>query len=216
MGERLTSRISSERSIRRGCVKMKTPGEVRAMLELHEQGYSSRAVAQMLGCDHKTVLRYVRQGEWRPMRREPGRLDGLEGWLEERMAQHRGNADVIRQELLREHGTEVSLRTVERAVQPLRQRLRTTRLACVRFESPPGDQLQIDFGSKRVEIAGRSCKVHVFVATLGYSRRQFAAAGVSGIPCIGPFPVLPRGGENFSIFRLYHVTSLSTPTRSRG
>ena len=24
--------------------------------------------------------------------------------------------------------------------------------------------------------------------------------GVSGIPCIGPFPVLPRGGENFSIF----------------
>ena len=112
MGERLTSRIPSERPIRRGSVKMKTPGEVRAMLELHEQGHSSPAIEQMPGCDHKTVLRYVRQGEWRPLRREPGRLDGQEGWLEERMARHRGNADVIRQELLREHGIEVSLRTV--------------------------------------------------------------------------------------------------------
>lgn len=146
------------------------------MLELHEQGHSSRAIAQMLGCDHKTVLRYVRQGEWRPMRREPGSLDGLEGWLEERMARHRGNADVIRQELIREHGIEVSLRTVERAVKSERQRLRAARKATERFESPPGEQMQIDFGSQRLAVGGQKQLVRVFVATLGYSRRQFAAA----------------------------------------
>ena len=43
-------------------------------------------------------------------------LDGQEAWLWERFRRHRGNADVIRQELAAEKGTIVSLRTVERAV----------------------------------------------------------------------------------------------------
>ena len=48
--------------------------------------------------------------------------------------------------LARELGILVSLRTVERAVTPLRQALRAEARACVRFETPPGKQLQIDFG----------------------------------------------------------------------
>jgi hypothetical protein len=44
------------------------------------------------------------------------RLAGLEGWLAERFRRHRGNADVVRQDLVREHGITVSLRTVERDV----------------------------------------------------------------------------------------------------
>jgi len=34
----------------------------------------------------------------------PKRLDGLEGWLRERLIRHRGNADVVRQDLLAEKG----------------------------------------------------------------------------------------------------------------
>ena len=162
----------SNKEVRR---TMKTREEVAHMLRLRRQGLTPYRIAAVLGCSRATVVRYLRQEGWRPMAKAR-RLEGLETWLEERFLRHGGNADVVRQELQEEHGIEVSLRTVERAVQPLRQRLRSTRLACVRFESPPGDQLQIDFGSKRVEIAGRSCRAHVFVATLGYSRRQFAAA----------------------------------------
>ncbi|TIS04962.1 MAG: IS21 family transposase, partial [Mesorhizobium sp.] len=77
-------------------------------------------------------------------------LEGLEDWLAERFRQHRGNADVVRQELAREHGLQVSLRTVERAVAPLRQALRAEARATVRFETPPGRQLQIDFGETRI------------------------------------------------------------------
>ena len=47
----------------------------------------------------------------------------MEGWLAERFRQYRGNADVVRQELAREHGIRVSLRTVERAVADLRRDL---------------------------------------------------------------------------------------------
>ncbi|MGR4897401.1 hypothetical protein ACIPR8_19315 [Stenotrophomonas sp. LARHCG68] len=47
--------------------------------------------------------------------------------------------------------------------------------AAVRFETPPGQQLQIDFGTVRVPVDGEPMKVHLFVATLDYSRRTFVA-----------------------------------------
>jgi hypothetical protein len=42
----------------------------------------------------------------------------------------------------------------------------------VRFETRPGQQLQIDFGEARVWIAEERVRVHLFVATLGFSRRM--------------------------------------------
>jgi transposase-like protein len=83
---------------------------------------------------------------------------------------------VIRQELVAEKGTIVSLRTVERAVQAYRQELAAEARATVRFETPPGKQLQIDFGERLVEIAGSKVRTYLFVATLGYSRRQHIRA----------------------------------------
>src|SRR6202012_3780209 len=70
-----------------------------------------------------------------------------------------------------EKGLIVSLRTVERATAPLRRELIAAARATVRFETQPGEQLQIDFGERRVEIGGAGVKVFLFVATLGYSRR---------------------------------------------
>jgi hypothetical protein len=48
----------------------------------------------------------------------------------------------------------VSLRTVERACRGFRAEFTAQARATVRFETPPGKQLQIDFGSATVEIAG--------------------------------------------------------------
>lgn len=70
----------------------------------------------------------------------------------------------------------MSLWTVERAVRSYREELRREALATVRFETPPGRQMQIDFGEKRVLIGGERVKVHFFVAKLGYSRRLYAKA----------------------------------------
>lgn len=91
--------------------------------------------------------------------------------MAERFRRHRGNADVIRQELAQEKNIHVSLRTVERTVAPLRRELVAEARATVRFETPPGEQLQIDFGERRVEIERIATKVFFFLATLGYSRR---------------------------------------------
>ena len=154
-------------------VSMRTADDVSVMLRLHQLGWGSKRIALELGCSRNTVRRYLAQGGWLDCRSvsRSGRLSGLESWLTERFWRHRGNADVLRQELLTEKGLAVSLRTVERSVAPLRRDLRAAVRATVRFETPPGRQLQIDFGERRTVIDGETTRVYLFVATLGYSRR---------------------------------------------
>lgn len=44
-------------------------------------------------------------------------------------------------------------------------------LATIRFETSPGQQLQIDFGNRPVEIGEAKVRALVFVAPVGHSRR---------------------------------------------
>ena len=157
---------------------MRTPDEVAAMQRLHGLGWGTRRIAAEVGCNRETVQRYLAAGDWTPCRAptRPSLLTGQAAWLAERLRRHRGNADVVRQELASELGVVVSLRTVERAVSHLRRELAAEALATVRFETPPGRQLQIDFGQCRITIEGERDKVFLFVATLGYSRRVYAQA----------------------------------------
>jgi len=152
---------------------MQTPEAVAAMQRLYGLGWGLRRIAAELGCSRNTVKHSVREGGWVPYRapRRVRKLGHLEEWLATRFRQHRGNADVVRQELQKEHGLTVSLRTVERAVQPWRQPLAAEARATVRFETAPGRQLQIDFGTTTVLMGTERVTLHLFVATLGFSRR---------------------------------------------
>ena len=173
---RASEAAGSERDLRR--LTMRMPDEVAVMLELKRRGWGVRKIAAEFGACPKTVRAWIKAGGWRGYKRpgRPKKLDGLSDWLEAKMIQHRGNADVVRQDLKEELAIEATLRTVERAVAPLRQRLEAERRATVRFETAPGLQMQIDFGETRVELAGVKERVHLFVATLGYSRRGFVQA----------------------------------------
>ena len=157
---------------------MRMPDEVAAMLRFHQLGWGLRRIAREVGCSPMTMRRYPAADGWTPYRspNRPGALAGQEAWLAERLRRHRGNADVVRQELASELGVVASLRTVERAVAPLRQELAAEVLATVRFETPPGRQLQIDFGERGVRIGEEVVRAYLFVATLGYSRRVYARA----------------------------------------
>ena len=158
--------------------RMLEPEVVDRIHELSGQGLGSKRIARELGISRNSVRRYLAGAtvgfQERPAAR---RLDGdtlrevrgLYGTVAE------GNAVVIQQELAR-RGIHVELRTLQRAVAPLRQEERAEALATVRFETPPGQQLQIDFGEKSVRIAGQPVKVYLMTAVLGYSRRLYCRA----------------------------------------
>ena len=161
----------------RGSETMLAPQEVQRMLALSALGWGAKRISRELGCSRNTVREYLRQGGWRPMdvAARAGVLEPHREWLAERLRRHRGNADVVRQDLARELGLQLSLRTVQRAVAPLRRELRAEAVATVRYETAPGQQLQIDFGSTAVAVGGELQRIHLFVATLGYSRRCYVA-----------------------------------------
>src|SRR5262245_52608925 len=152
---------------------------VLAIRALADCGLGSRAIARAVGVARNTVRRYLRQsveteGQVRPTARrltDDRRLEART--LYEGPAG--GNAVVV-QRLLAARGLTVSVRTIERAVADLRRARRVARLATVRVETAPGDQVQIDFGQKRVQIAGTWVRVFLLVAVLSYSRRLFVKA----------------------------------------
>ena len=173
---------------------MKTPDDVAEMLRLQACGWGLKRIARELGCSHHTVKAYVAAGGVKPFKTpvRARKLDGHEDWLRERFIRHRGNADVVCQDLLAEKGLSVSRRTLQRAVQPYRQALKAEALATTRFETPPGRQLQIDFGERLVEIGGARIKAFVFVATLGHSRRLHVHWGIAPRAC-APYRARTKG-----------------------
>src|SRR3546814_6334418 len=62
--------------------------------------------------------------------------------------------------------------TLFRSVAGWRRELKAAARATVRFETPPGHQLKIDFGETRVWIGDERLRVHLFVATLGRSEEH--------------------------------------------
>src|SRR4029453_19210136 len=156
----------------RGGETMLAPQEVQRMLALSALGWGAKRISRELGCSRNTGREYLRRGGGQSMdvAKRASVLEPHREWLAERLRRHRGNADVVRQDLERELGIVVNLRTVQRAVEPLRRQLRAEALATVRYETAPGQQLQIDFGSTAVPVGDELLRVHLFVATLGSSR----------------------------------------------
>jgi transposase len=171
-----------DKALREAEVPMVDPETVRQIRELRRLGWGKRRIASEVGVSVGTVLRYLRRGEAaatqvRPLARcldAEQRAAAVE--LLDTTAE--GNAVVVAQ-LLAQQGVEASVRTVQRAVSAHRQARRAAEAATVRFETAPGHQTQIDFGEKRVDIAGQRVRVFFFVAVLSYSRRLFVKAFLS-------------------------------------
>jgi transposase len=157
---------------------MQSPEVVEKILYLASAGWGKKRIAKELGTTPKTVRKYLRLQGWQPYQRKESnkKLKVLDGWLENELKTHKGNAAVVHQELARQHNIAVHPRTVQRAVKSFRQKLEIEALATVRFETPPGQQMQIDFGSMKVNIGGSAIRIYLFAATLGHSRKQYVRA----------------------------------------
>ena len=140
-----------------------------------DEGVAIADLARQFGLDRKTIRRCVQEPAWRPYQRPARagtRLAAHTAYLRERAPQVGYSAQILFQEL-RQQGYPGSYETVKLFVRPLRAAQRSGELTLRRFETPPGQQSQIDWGTATIPFRQQRQIRHVFVLTLGFSRRSY-------------------------------------------
>jgi transposase len=138
---------------------------------LARQGMGVREIARRMGCSRNTVKRYLRDAEasrYGPRAPRPTKLDAFKAYVRARIEAARPQwipAVVLLREI-RERGYEGGLTQLKAFIAPMKA---TPAEPVVRFETAPGEQMQVDFTVIR---RGRE-PLLAFVATLGYSRASW-------------------------------------------
>lgn len=143
--------------------------------DLKKQGLSLTAIARKVGCDRKTVRKYLERGLEAPIYgpRQPHDrlLDPYEGYLRERVLTFPdlSGARLLRD--IRDMGYAGGYTAVTDFLREVRPPARTRFER--RFETPPGRQAQVDFAEFTVSFTdepGVTRKVWLFSIILGHSR----------------------------------------------
>jgi transposase len=140
---------------------------------LKKRGVYHKDIAAELGVHPRTVSRALQRGSapQRERKRRASKLDKLDPYkatVDRLLAEGVWNGVVILREI-QAQGYEGGHTILRDYIQPKRAQRQSR--ATVRFETPPGRQLQSDWGEITTEIAGVETKVCFMVNTLGYSRR---------------------------------------------
>tara|TARA_B100000530_G_C15919297_1_gene472523 strand:+ start:135 stop:1295 length:1161 start_codon:yes stop_codon:yes gene_type:complete len=143
------------------------------------EGAFLKDIAAELGVSTKTVSRAVKRNSaptGKPGRPKVSKLDPFVEQINELLARNVWNAQVILREL-QSRGYSGSVSLLREYIAPKRA-LRPSR-ATVRFETPPGKQMQSDWAELRTMIAGVDTKVFFCVNELGHSRAMHIWAALS-------------------------------------
>ncbi len=139
--------------------------------EMRAKGCYLKDIAREVGVSERTIRRALKRGG-PPPRRKPGvrpsKLDAYKAQVDQLLSEGVWNAEVIFAEL-RARGYTGGISILRAYIHPKRA-LRKAR-GTVRFETPPGKQLQSDWGQIDTMVAGKTRRVHFAVNLLGFSRR---------------------------------------------
>jgi transposase len=139
---------------------------------MHRQGMSIKAIGRELGISRTTVRKYLRASQAptaAARAAKPIKLDDYRAYLKARVAA--AHPDWIPSTVLFDEivalGYTGCVRTVSGYLATLKPPRRDDPL--VRFETPPGQQMQLDWGSFKLN----GQRISLFLATLGWSRFSF-------------------------------------------
>lgn len=154
---------------------MLTNIDVNQIRSLAKLQLSIAKIAVLTGCCRNTVKKYLRT----PVVEKPKKVTGL---LQENSALIRewffgaeGNCVVVQRQFEEKFKVKVNSRKIRRFCESFRSELKAS-LAPGRYETGPGQQMQIDFGQKEIKIHGELVEIHFFVAVLSFSRRIYVRA----------------------------------------
>ena len=146
-------------------------GTMKELYEMKGKGHSIRGIARELGLSRNSVRKYLRSEEVpraKPRERRGSKLDRYTDYINRRMSEGLENCVVLLREL-RARGYEGGYSVLKEYVGP-RRRPRQPQ-ATERFETAPGEQAQVDWGSfAYLGEDGRKHGVWAFVMILGWSR----------------------------------------------
>jgi len=149
--------------------------------DLYRKGVSISEIARRTGRDRKTIRQTAQAPDILPPQksRQPKarKIDRYVAYLEQRMAEGVLNARKLYGEILAQGypGKESRVREFVHDRRPERPPE-----ACVRFETAPGEQGQVDWGHFGfITHHGRTCRLYGFVMTLGWSRASYLRFTVS-------------------------------------
>jgi transposase len=138
-----------------------------------DEGKSIRATARELGLARNTVRRYVRAAPTTGQRGKRGStLDPFKEQITAWVVEDRLLNCPTMLARLRAQGYSGGMTVLKDFVQPLRPPAARQR-AVQRYETPPGRQMQIDWGEFTYLEGTRRRKVYGFAAILGYSRMRY-------------------------------------------
>lgn len=140
---------------------------------LHKQGVSQRAIAKQLGISRNTVKKHlslnVTEPEYSTRPKTSSKLEKYKPYLHSRIAHaspvHLSGVVLCRE--IKEQGYTGSLSLLRQHLYQHRGKPETEPV--IRFETPEGKQMQVDWGQMR----GGKIPLHAFVAVLGFSRALF-------------------------------------------
>ena len=143
---------------------------MKELYELKGQGRSVRGIARDLGVSRNSVGKYLRSSgvpRAKPRRRRPSKLDRYTEYIDGRLSEGLQNCVVLLREM-RARGYRGGYTILKDYVQPRR---RSQPVATVRFETGPGGQAQVDWGSlSYIAEDGRKRRVWAFVMVVSWSR----------------------------------------------
>jgi transposase len=138
------------------------------------QGKSVRAIARELSVSRNSVRKVLRapvEASSRP--RHTSKLDPyvqqIRQWIEQ---DHLLNCQTMLSRL-RAQGYRGQISILKEFVHPLRPPAASKRQPVIRYETPPGEQMQFDWGEFVYEHDGQTRKLFGFTAILSYSRLRF-------------------------------------------
>jgi len=142
---------------------------------LKEEGYSNRAIARTLGIGRNTVDRYLKSPDasLTPKRTLPSKLDLFKAQINQFLEEDPNVNAVVILRRIKEMGYEGQLTILREYLRKQRGQSKQ-RKAFIRFESGPGDQLQIDWGHfGSIPYGDTNRKVYALVAVEAYSRMMY-------------------------------------------
>lgn len=146
---------------------------VHTIRELAAQGYSIRAIATETGIARNTIRKYLRgTPEAAPRPRKGSKLDPFKDQVRHWVVADRLYNCQTMLERLQAQGYPGGISILKAFVHTLRPP-RPHRRPVRRYETAPGEHMQIDWGEFRYEQNDHLRKVYGFTAILGYSRMRF-------------------------------------------